>query len=106
MYTLTLALRSSDVAPPPKGVELSAAGVEAARRNGDPSLVVDLTPGHARAVLQDGFGRAGLARIVAVAMAENRASIHVMEKLAMKYERQMMHRGFEVVLYAVDRPGQ
>jgi hypothetical protein len=55
MYTLTLALRSSDVAPPPKGVELSAAGVEAARRDGEPSLVVDLTPGHVRVVLQDGF---------------------------------------------------
>jgi ribosomal-protein-alanine N-acetyltransferase len=59
----------------------------------------------ARAALQHGFERAGLARIVAVALAANRASIHVMEKLGMKYEREMIHRGFQVVLYAVNRPG-
>ena len=58
----------------------------------------------ARRALQDGFERAGLARIVAVALAANRASIHVMEKLGMKYERDMVHRGFEVVLHAVNRP--
>lgn len=60
----------------------------------------------ARAALRDGFERAGLARIVAVALAANRASIHVMEKLGMKYEREMIHRGFDVVLYATNRPGQ
>jgi ribosomal-protein-alanine N-acetyltransferase len=60
----------------------------------------------ARAALLDGFERAGLARIVAVALAANRASIHVMEKLGMKYEREMVHRGFEAVLYAADRPGE
>jgi len=60
----------------------------------------------ARTVLQDGFQRAGLARIVAVALVANRASIHVMEKLEMKYEREMIHRGFDVVLYAASRPGQ
>jgi [ribosomal protein S5]-alanine N-acetyltransferase len=60
----------------------------------------------ARTALLDGFERAGLKRIVAVAMAGNRASIHVMEKLGMKYEREIIHRGFEVVLYAVNHPGQ
>jgi ribosomal-protein-alanine N-acetyltransferase len=60
----------------------------------------------ARAALRDGFERAGLKRIVAVALPANRASIHVMEKLGMKYEREMIHRGFDVVLYAVNRPGQ
>jgi len=60
----------------------------------------------ARAALLDGFERAGLERIVAVAMAANHASIHVMEKLGMKYEREMIHRGFDVVLCAVDRPAQ
>jgi ribosomal-protein-alanine N-acetyltransferase len=60
----------------------------------------------ARTVLLDGFERAGLERIVAVAMAANRASLHVMEKLGMKYEREMIHRGFGVVLYAVNRPAQ
>jgi ribosomal-protein-alanine N-acetyltransferase len=60
----------------------------------------------ARTALHDGFERAGLARIVAVAVAANRASIHVMEKLGMKYEREAIHRGFEVVQYAVNRPGR
>jgi [ribosomal protein S5]-alanine N-acetyltransferase len=60
----------------------------------------------ARAALRDGFERAGLKRIVAVALPANRASIHVMGKLGMKYEREMIHRGFDVVLYAVNRPGQ
>jgi len=55
VYTLTFALRSSDVAPPPKGLELSAQGVEAARRKSEPTLTVDFTPGHARAQLHDGF---------------------------------------------------
>ncbi|MGD0426636.1 MAG: GNAT family N-acetyltransferase [Candidatus Acidiferrales bacterium] len=60
----------------------------------------------ARVALTDGFERAGLNRIVAVALAANRPSIHVMEKLGMKYEREMIHRGFEVVVYAVNRLGQ
>jgi len=60
----------------------------------------------ARAALLDGFERAELQRIVAVAVAANRASIHVMEKLGMKYEREMIHRGFDVVLYALERSGR
>ncbi len=60
----------------------------------------------ARAALTDGFERAGLARIVAVALAANQASIHVMEKLGMTYEREMVHRGLDVVLYAVNRREQ
>ena len=39
----------------------------------------------ARAVIEDGFGRAGLTRIVAVAVPENTASRRVMEKLGMIY---------------------
>ncbi|MFY9802306.1 MAG: GNAT family N-acetyltransferase [Candidatus Acidiferrales bacterium] len=58
----------------------------------------------AREALQDGFERAGLARIVAVAIRENVASTHVMEKLGMKYERDTTHRGFAVVLYAAQNP--
>jgi RimJ/RimL family protein N-acetyltransferase len=60
----------------------------------------------ARAALRDGFERAGLGRIVAVALPENRASLRVMEKLGMRYERDTQHRGFEVVLYAVSGPPQ
>jgi [ribosomal protein S5]-alanine N-acetyltransferase len=39
-------------------------------------------------------------RIVAVAVAENYASRHIMQKIGMRYERNVRHRGFEVVLYA------
>jgi RimJ/RimL family protein N-acetyltransferase len=60
----------------------------------------------ARAALRDGFERAGLERIVAVALEANRASIHVMEKLEMKYEREMIHHGFNVALYATGRAGR
>jgi RimJ/RimL family protein N-acetyltransferase len=53
--------------------------------------------------LADGFERVGLERIVAVAIRENRASTHVMEKLGMKNESDAMRRGFPVVLYAVEK---
>ena len=55
VYSLTFALRSSDVPPPPKGLELAAAGLEAARRKSEPQLTVDVTPGHARVALHEGF---------------------------------------------------
>jgi len=55
VHTVTFAIRSSDVAPPPRGLELSAPGLEAARRKSEPALSVDVMPGHARAVLQGGF---------------------------------------------------
>jgi RimJ/RimL family protein N-acetyltransferase len=40
---------------------------------------------------------------VAVAQPENRASIRIMEKLGMQYEKPMPHKGFDVVLYAINR---
>ena len=46
----------------------------------------------------------GLQRIVSIAMRENVASTHIMEKLGMKYERETAHRGFAVVMYAVANP--
>jgi [ribosomal protein S5]-alanine N-acetyltransferase len=59
----------------------------------------------AREALRDGFERARLERIVSIAMRENVASTHIMEKLGMKYERELTHRGVPVVLYAVTNPG-
>ena len=56
----------------------------------------------AQEALRDGLGRAGLKRIVAIAQPENGASIHVMEKLGMAFEREMTHRGFRVALYAIN----
>jgi ribosomal-protein-alanine N-acetyltransferase len=58
----------------------------------------------AREALQDGFERVGLSRIVAVTMPANRASIRVMEKLGMKFEREITHRGIPGVMYAIDSP--
>jgi RimJ/RimL family protein N-acetyltransferase len=55
----------------------------------------------AREAMRDGFARIGLRRIVAIAQPQNRASIRIMEKLGMRYERATTHRGFRVVLYAI-----
>lgn len=55
----------------------------------------------AREAMRDGLEQVGLKRIVAIAQPENRASIHVMEKLGMSFERQTTHRGFRVVMYAI-----
>jgi hypothetical protein len=55
VYSLLYAIRASDATPGPKGLELSSAGLEAARRKSEPTLAVDAAPGHARAVLQEGF---------------------------------------------------
>jgi [ribosomal protein S5]-alanine N-acetyltransferase len=56
--------------------------------------------------MRDGFSRAGLERIVAIAQPENRASIHVMEKLGMTFERETTHHGFRVALYAIKAPSE
>lgn len=57
----------------------------------------------ARCVLQDGFNRIGLSRIVAVALRENRASIRIMEKLGMRFEGEVSHRGCPVDLYSIEK---
>jgi [ribosomal protein S5]-alanine N-acetyltransferase len=57
----------------------------------------------ARAVLEDGFGRCALSRIVAIAKRENKASTRIMEKMAMRYERDALHHGVQVVLYAIEK---
>jgi RimJ/RimL family protein N-acetyltransferase len=54
----------------------------------------------ARMALRDGFERAGLQRIVAIAQPANTASIRVMRKLGMRFERLTESRGIEVALYA------
>ena len=57
----------------------------------------------AREAMRDAFERTGLRRIVAIAQPENLASIRVMEKLGMRFERETTHRGIRVVLYAIER---
>jgi ribosomal-protein-alanine N-acetyltransferase len=57
----------------------------------------------ATAWLRYGFEHLGLERIVAVADPENVASRHVMEKLGMTYEKNIIHYGHDTVYYAVSR---
>jgi RimJ/RimL family protein N-acetyltransferase len=57
----------------------------------------------ARASLRYGFERAGLPRIVAVAMPEHTASRRIMEKLGMRYEKNVFHYGHDLVYYAIGR---
>jgi [ribosomal protein S5]-alanine N-acetyltransferase len=54
----------------------------------------------ARAALRDGFERAGLRRIVAIAQPANTASIRIMRKLGMRFERTTQSQGIPVALYA------
>ena len=54
----------------------------------------------ARVALRDGFERAGLQRIVAIAQPANTASIGIMRKLGMRFERMTQSRGIPVVMYA------
>ena len=55
----------------------------------------------ARVALADGFDRARLQRIVAIAQPDNRASLRIMEKLGMRYEGDAVHKGVNIVVYAV-----
>ncbi len=60
----------------------------------------------ARAVLRDGFERVGLERMVAIAQPANTASIGIMRKLGLGFERMAESRGIPVVLYALGAPGR
>lgn len=57
----------------------------------------------AQAVMTYGFEELGLPRIVAVAHPENLASLRVLEKLGMVFERLAVHQEQEHVLYAKSR---
>lgn len=57
----------------------------------------------ARACLAYGFEELGLARIVARAHAHNAASIRVLEKIALRFEKNEPSDGVEQALYALSR---
>jgi len=59
----------------------------------------------ATVALAYGFETCGLPRIVAIAQLENRASTRVMERIGMKFERETVHKGIPVVLYALTPKG-
>jgi ribosomal-protein-alanine N-acetyltransferase len=56
----------------------------------------------ARHALAYGFEVSHLERIVAIAQAANRDSLRVMEKIGMRFEREAVHKGIRVVLYAIN----
>jgi len=57
----------------------------------------------ARASLKYGFETHRFERIVAIAKPGNTASIHVMEKLGMRYEKHASYYGIDVIQYAITR---
>ena len=57
----------------------------------------------ARASLRFGFEEHQFDRIVAVAKPENAASIHVMEKVGMKYEMHTSYYNMDVIQYRLTR---
>ena len=57
----------------------------------------------ARASLRFGFEERSFDRIVAIAKPKNAASIHVMEKLGMHYEKHASYYSLEVIQYGIRR---
>ncbi len=57
----------------------------------------------AQALLAHGFKEAGLERIVGLVMPENRASIRVLEKLGLQFEKMHLCRGVEAAYYSCSR---
>ena len=60
----------------------------------------------ASAVMKFALKNSPAERIVAIAVAENQASRRIMEKIGMRYERDVRHKGFDVVLYATQGSGR
>jgi RimJ/RimL family protein N-acetyltransferase len=80
--------------------------------SGTPEVVYHLAKVHwgkglatelARASLRFGFEEHQFDRIVAVAKPQNTASIHVMEKLGMRFEMNTSYYNIDVVQYAINR---
>jgi len=57
----------------------------------------------ARCALRDAFERVALERVISVAHEGNAASIRVMEKLGLGWERDFEHEGFRLVRYGMAR---
>ena len=58
----------------------------------------------ARAAVGYGFEVVGLERIISTARADNAASRRVMEKCALAFQEEFLHKGALVACYAIDRP--
>ncbi|MGO8814085.1 MAG: GNAT family N-acetyltransferase [Terriglobia bacterium] len=57
----------------------------------------------ARQALAYGFEVSNIERIVAIAQSANRDSLRVMDRIGMRFEREAIHKGIRVVLYAIER---
>jgi RimJ/RimL family protein N-acetyltransferase len=57
----------------------------------------------ARAILSFGFDELGFERIVAVTRHENTASMRVMTKIGMRYDKEITHSGVDAVCYVAFR---
>ncbi len=55
----------------------------------------------AHAIVEVAFGKLALASIVAFTLPDNLASRRVMEKIGMRYERDIIHAGLPHVLYRI-----
>ena|SRR5437773_2869231 len=60
----------------------------------------------ATAVLRYSFDTWHFNRVISVAQPANRASLRVMDKLGMSFERSFFHRGVEVVCFAKENPSR
>ena len=58
----------------------------------------------ATAIMEYGFRRWGFPRLISVAQPDNKASLRVMEKLGMAFERRFHHEGVAVVCYSKQNP--
>ena len=81
---------------------------------GTPEVVYHLAKAHwgkgyatelARAALHFGFEERGFDRIVAITKPQNAASIHVMDKLGLRFEKHTRYYDMDVVQYEITRKG-
>lgn len=62
-----------------------------------------ITTQAAQAAISYGFNIASLDRIIALALPENQASRRVMEKVGLRYEKQIQIFNLEAVYYSIER---
>ncbi|NUN50349.1 MAG: GNAT family N-acetyltransferase [Candidatus Brocadiae bacterium] len=94
------------------GVFLGHCGLQPLDDGSDIGLSYAVVPAHrgrgyaleaAAAVLDHGFGPLGLRRIAAVVQPSNGASVGVLKRLGLRFEREGMHYGKRVLVFATTR---
>lgn len=87
------------------------AGLKHLEERGEVDLGYRLLPSHwgrgfatesGRAILQDGFTRLGLSRIIATVFPENVASVRVLEKLGLTFETPFECEGHTLAQYVIE----